>query len=419
MRNSASSILFSRMGSVLCGMATLVITSRTLGPDGRGLVATITSILLLAPILASCGLPMAIRRTFAKSDGGAASAELAAAKGSALPIGALVVAATAFVTWVVDGQLDGGEVALVGALGLCCVTGIWWLTDASSFLGTGRVGTYSATLLLPSLLLAAFSLILALAGRLTVSTAITSQVLAYALTSLYSWRRSRVGLIFDFSAHRSILRASVPYSGGQASEALSYRLDQAVAIIFIGAAGAGHYSIAATIGMLPSTLGLAVSAATFREVAHAPQVAGRADLTAVRVAFLAALPATILAAALTPALIPAVFGSEFLPAVPATLLALTGSLFLVICQGAASLLVAQGRGWQLSAALLSGLAVGLVGLAVLGAIYGVVGAAAASALGFAVSAVIAVRCLGGTVSDLAPRRSDLRRVRSTFLKGHL
>lgn len=407
------------MGSVLCGMATLIITSRALGPDGRGLVATVTSILLLVPIIASCGLPMSIRRTYATASEDDARQGLGAAKALAFPLGLAVLGASLFGAWQITGALESESLAFALAVATCCATGIWWLTDAGALLGSGRVGAYATVLVLPSLLLAGLVLVVAAVGQLTVTVAIACQVAAYALTAGYSAFKTCTPPNFSISGQRQMLRTSMPYMGGQIAEALSYRLDQAVAIVFLGAAGAGQYSIAATIGMLPSTLGLAVSAATFREVASTPRIDGRTNLTAIRVAVLAALPAALIAAACVPVVIPLVFGAEFQPAVPATLLALLGSMFLVICQGAASALIAQGKGWHLSMALLLGLFVGITGLAILGPRFGVLGAAAASALGFAVSSVIALRSLDATLRGLIPQYSDIGRLVGTFTTGRL
>lgn len=83
------------------------------------------------------------------------------------------------------------------------------------------------------------------------------------------------------------------------------------------------------------------------------------------------------------------------------------------------MLIAQGKGWHLSVALLLGLAVGIAGLAVLGPRLGVVGAAAASALGFALSSAVALRSLDATLRGLVPQQSDIARLVGTFTTGRL
>lgn len=407
------------MGSVLCGFLTLVVTSRVLGPEGRGVVTTITSILLLVPIVASFGLPMSVRRVFATSDKSIADLGLGAAKALGIPIGIAGSVVALVIGALTSGGLSRSDLMLGVAVGVCTVTGIWWLSDGNALLGQGRVGAYATVLLLPSLLLATLIAILVAGGWLTVESTIAAQVLAYAMTSAYSGERTRVAALAPLVEQGRALRTSFQYFGGQVAEALSYRLDQALAIVFLGAAGAGHYSIAATIGMLPSTLGLAVSAATFNEVARNPMVDGRPNLTAVRVAFLAALPAMCLTAACAPMVIPVMFGDDFRPAVVATVVALVGSQFLVLAQGAASLLLAQGMGWKLSVAQLAGLAIGLLFLAVLGPTFGVVGASVASSLGFATAAILSLVFLKATFADLCLRREDARSVLATFTTGRL
>ncbi|MGW3546361.1 lipopolysaccharide biosynthesis protein [Janibacter hoylei] len=419
MRNSATSILMSRLGSVLCGMVTLTVTSRALGPDGRGVVATVTSLLLLAPIVASFGLPMSIRRVHAIAPALKASQDLSSAKAVAVPIGTGVAVLTVAMLVTSGTGLHPNGLALALALGVCTMSGIWWLTDANALLGTGRVGDYATVLVLPSALLAALISVAGMAGVLTVTSAIVCQVLAYVATAGYSASKTHSRPDFRLRRHGRVLCSSTPYMGGQIAEALSYRLDQTVAIVFIGAAGAGQYSIAATIGMLPSTLGLAVASATFREIATSSVSEGRSPMIGVRVALLAAIPAAVVAACLTPWVVPFVFGNDFRPAVPATLLSLLGSLFLVMCQGAGNVLIAEGKGWRLSMALLLGLVCSLIGLAVLGPHMGVVGASAAAASGFLISAACCLYFLGATWSSWVPRRSDFRRVVATFTTGRL
>lgn len=415
MRNSASSVVASRAVSVLCGMLTLVITARGLGPDGRGLVATATSVLLLAPLVASFGLPMTVQRAAAATDLAASSLTLGAAKAA----GAWIGLATALIGLSMHFVTGTPSVPLALALGVCTTTGIWWLSDAGALLGRGRVGAYASVLLLPSLLLVTMVGLLASLQQLTVESAISAQVVAYVLTATHSTRLTRTSPLLDIHAQWQTLRSAVQYMGGQIAEALSYRLDQAMAILFVGPGGAGQYSIAATIGMLPSTLGLAVSAATFNEVAARPMIDGHPNLKAVRVAFLSALPATLGAGITAPLVIPALFGDDFRPAAPATLVALAGSQCLVLAQGAASLLIALGRGWYLSLAQIIGLVVGIGLLATLGPIWGVLGAAIASTVGFATAALLALSFLRARPSDLWLRRADLASALGTFTTGRL
>lgn len=248
-----------------------------------------------------------------------------------------------------------------------------------------------------------------LTDRLDVAWVVSGQGLGAAVTGVAGLVFVRVSLRGERSSVHGLAREGAKYSGSQISETAQNRLDQVLMPLVIGASGAGLYAVAVTVATLPLALGHALAAALFRDVAAADD-AGRVSLTsrAVRESNVLGIVAAGALAAVTPFVIPLVFGEDFRAAVPVTLVALIGAPLFVTGYVATNLLGAHGRGHAMTFAQLSGLVVGLILLVPLAVPFGAVGAAAASVLGYAVSCTLAVRGLRIPAADLRPRRHDAR-----------
>jgi len=230
---------------------------------------------------------------------------------------------------------------------------------------------------------------------------------------------TRVRLLGTRLPLRSCLREGGKFAGSQLSEAASYRLDQVIALPLIGAFDAGLYSVAATIALIPYAIGQAVGTAVFSHVARAENDTDRVHRTAVamRIGFISGGVTAGLLALASPLLVPIIFGHEFVGAVVPTLWSLVGSVAVVISYVAASTFTASGRGWLMTVAQLSGLAVGIGGLFVLAPLLGAVGASIASSAGFWVCAIICLARLGVPFGGLVPRLSDVRATVGLFTHG--
>lgn len=201
---------------------------------------------------------------------------------------------------------------------------------------------------------------------------------------------------------------------------MSYRLDQALALSAIGAFGAGIYSVAGTIALLPSTVGLAIASATFQQVVVQHERGDRRpDGTIIRVSLLAGAGTAVLLAIVTPVVVPLVFGEDFSPAIAVTWIGLVGSLFFVGTQAASSILIARGRGWHLTAAQMIGLAVGISLVFAVAPPFGAVGLAVAWNTGFLTTFVITARATGLAAGEFIPTGSDVAQTARVLLSGSL
>lgn len=80
---------------------------------------------------------MSVRRIFATKDREAASCDLRAAKALGIPIGIVASGITVTLGALGTDGLSQPDLALALEIGVCTITGIWWLSDGSSLLGQG------------------------------------------------------------------------------------------------------------------------------------------------------------------------------------------------------------------------------------------------------------------------------------------
>jgi O-antigen/teichoic acid export membrane protein len=207
---------------------------------------------------------------------------------------------------------------------------------------------------------------------------------------------------------RPLLARSFDYYGGSVSQIASTRLDQVIALPLIGAVQAGYYSVAVTIGSAaPLVLGHALGGSNFRGIARAEgDERTELEAAAFRSACALALMFCPLVALISWPLMPIIFGSEFEAALPATLIAIGAGGVQLVAFVTSSSTTARGRGKLLTLAQCVGLAVGVLALLIAGQTAGAVGAAIASALGFASTTLILAASLRVKPSRLLPRASD-------------
>ncbi|WIB16060.1 hypothetical protein DEJ34_02700 [Curtobacterium sp. MCPF17_050] len=164
------------------------------------------------------------------------------------------------------------------------------------------------------------------------------------------------------------------------AEAASSRLDQVLALPLIGAAQAGLYAVAVTIATIPMAVGQALGATYFRRIARSePAQLASVREEAVRVSLSAGLvsfPMTVVASWIG---VPLLFGEAFEPAVPVAWIVAGGTTFGIVAFVASMCLAAAGRGYTMTVAQLTALALGTGLLFIVGPAFGAQGAAAASA----------------------------------------
>ncbi len=169
------------------------------------------------------------------------------------------------------------------------------------------------------------------------------------------------------------------------------RVDLLFAYALAGSAAAGQYSVALTISALVALLPIAMSHATFPRLANVANEEAN-DLTGqvCRYGVAAAVVAAALLALVTPVAVPLLFGQDFVPAVPPTLILLGGGVLWatqwIVCRAAA----ARGR----PGLLLGSFGLGLVVMVALDYLLipriGITGAALAALAGPAAGLVLAL-----------------------------
>ena len=296
---------------------------------------------------------------------------------------------------------------------------VLWICGANVLVALGRNRAFAMANLLGPVCSTAAICAAAAMDRLSTTFVIWATLAAtlatYAFTSFVvrvPWRGPRTPV-------RRVLRDGVTYAGGQISEAASYRLDQAIALPLIGAEAAGLYSVAATIALVPYSLGQAIGSAAFRHLAAAP---GPRDLktrssAVIRIAIVSGTCTSIFLGAASPVLVPAVFGPEFEGAVVPTLLGLVGSIAVVVTYVASSALTAAGKGWSMTIGQLFAVASGTIALLILGPTLGAAGASIASALGYWTGAVVMLLGIGAPLGALVPRPRDVGAARRMLTRG--
>lgn len=388
------------------GLATAPIIARTIGPEGRGLTAAAIAALALSPILIGGGLPMAVRR---RAAAGSAPEVLRGARFAllALPIpGALIgvlISQFLFETMPVHVRVIfvvgmAASAAYVSALCDQSVLIVLQRYTQVTVLQFAQPGLYTFAIVTGWLL-----------GRITVGWVVGSFVIATIAASLVAWGLVRVSVRGPRAPTLPLVREGWSYAGSQIAESSSNRLDQMIMVSIIGAGPSGLYAVAVTIAAIPLTLGHAIGAVLFRDIATATGTA-RVDIEArgVRAGLVSGVISAGILAAVTPWAVPLIFGEAFAGAVPVSLVLLSSGPAVVAGYVATTSLGAENRGREMTIAQSAGLVVGLSLLFVLGPWIGAMGAAVASVLGYWVTALSALGALGLSARRVAPRMSDVR-----------
>lgn len=419
--NSGSSILLARVLNVLLSIGSLPLVARALGPSGRGEVAFGLAVTQMLPFVVTIGFLPLLRREWATSVNAGARLTRAARKW-AVVVAAVMVPLAYGIAHAAKPYLSGDALRpLVVAMVVCASAGLCWLADASALAGKGATGRYAALLLLPSMVLTTCYITLYLVGELTVGSVFWSVALAYAISSVAASFANKVSLHGPSERLGSAIRRGAPYSGSTLAEALSFRLDQVVALPVLGAHGAGLYSIAATIGLLPLAAGEASATAVFKQVVTQDgDPASRHERAGlVRLNILLGVLICLFGALTVPVAVPVLFGEGFRGAVLPTIVSLAGAFSLVVGQACTVLLIASDSGWRLSLAQIVGLGAGVLILLVLGPKYGAFGASLASTIGYTIATCVMALGCDLRFTEYVPTKRDFRNLLSVFTTGRL
>lgn len=392
-------------------LLTAPILARVLGPDGRGIVATATAVLLLCPLLLSLGLPTWLRKLAA--EGG----DIPRAAWAVRKLAGISLLPACLLGLVLPSLLLPGSTHTVQAVFAASIIStpacIIWICDVHILLGRGDYLGYALLNLAPSFTFAACVIASALTGTLTAAFAIGAFAAANVINALL------VGIFVK--ARRTpptmpvgrLAKHSLPFYGAQLAQAAAFRLDQALIVALMGAQVAGLYSVSVTISLIPVAVAQGLGAFAFRFAA-----VGSVDVAAmVRASSAAGLLLAGVLAAVAPVAVPLVFGDEFSGSIPAVLIGLVGSIGLVFGYVACMCLAGQGRGKAMTWCQVLGTVAGIGGLVLAGlGGGGAVWAAGASAIGYWTTALLSIHALRIGRSSLLFRRSDITMIHRMLLE---
>lgn len=403
--DSPSLIAIGTLVASALSIASAPIIARAIGPAGRGESAAAIAAFAILPIVLGLGIPLEVRRSTAAEGGSEATRSardlwiLATVPSIAI---ALVLDQTIFVS------LGPAErVTILVGLALTPFS-MSWISDIGVLVARRR---YRAILLLriTSPLLYILLVIGAVAtSTVSVTFVIAANVLGNLVTCFVGWWLVRVSGRGARQPHLLLIRRGLSFAGGAIADVASGRLPQLLVLPLIGATQSGFFSVAMTIASIPLSLGHAMAASYFTEVAAAsdeerPEIKGAAVRSIIWVAAIAC----IVLAALSPIGVPVLFGPEFEEAVVPSLIGLVGSFGMTVGFVCAMMLAAEGKGIRMTIAQACSLVASVILLVLLGPALGSVGSAIAVSASFVVATAILLVYLRVPARSLIPRRSDL------------
>ncbi|BCX19567.1 MAG: hypothetical protein KatS3mg117_3249 [Geminicoccaceae bacterium] len=312
---------------LVTGMATGVLSARLLGPEGRGLLSAVTFWPMLVAGLATLSLPEAIvaRSATIGRDAGAVGI-------SALLLGLLAGASAVMILAPALTYLLGPERADFRILALCFAIGWVPVWNANAMLvgldqASQRFFIVNLLRIAPSALYLAGLCSLWITGNVSVRAfawaMLAAAVLTLALRLLFGWRRL-LG-VPDKTTLAALLSVGLRFHAHAVLFLLASQADRMVLLLAFSDADIGHYVVATTFAQ--SGLAAVTSAVSF---VLFPAMAAEPDRARARALLALWLRRTVLllyvvvppSLAITPWLLPFLFGPAFADAVPiaATLL---------------------------------------------------------------------------------------------------
>ena len=391
-----------------------VLSARLLGPEGKG----ISTVLFLGGILlgamATLGVDLWTTKSVARSGYQAAVVgvvrrHLVVATLGMAAVGAVAAPAILAVADRIDGPSYVAAVALA-------VSSIWFVLghafargrrDLRRWLGATGIsgGTYLAVVG-----------VLLFVDRPSVALVVAAAAIGRVLSLVtVPWRELPLDGTAPWSRWLPVVRSHASASLGTLVEVAAYRFDLLLIAWFVTAEEIGLYAAALPLAELLWLVPNALAQVLLPSTAATPS----ADVTArtIRIALLvSAVPAIVLALAAAPIVV-VVFGETYRAAADAVPLLVLASVVLTVWKLTSADLLARGHSAIRATTGLLGLATMLVALAGLAPAHGIVGAAAASLIGYSVSTttvlVIWRTHTDGSLRDLVPgRRDDLVTLRS-------
>ena len=383
--NSPAVLVYSRILSTVLMVVVATILARELGPEGRGVTASLFALQALIPGLLSLGLPLAIRR---RVRDGNVNADVGGAVVVALASVPLVLGVAFAATGFFAGFLNSNEQVLVFVLFSLIPLSTLNRVLEQVLIGREQYRRQALATLSQSVGMLGALVVASLVSPITLSVAFLVQLCGLVVFWVTTWLLAAV--VPHLGIRRELYREGLTYAPRDIVHSVRERIDQFIALPLIGASGAGLYSVAVMVGTLPTVVAHAVGVSAFSAAqssadSEKPQVMANF----VRASFALTLGASVVIAGVTPWLLPLVFGEEFRGSVIPTFVFLSlYSLGLAIRLVATGVLNTSRRGVEISLAEASGFSVGLVLALMMGPALGPLGLALSWSIDQVLTAVL-------------------------------
>ena len=385
-----------------CGIVTGLIAARSLGPTGRGELATVTvwaSVLLYA---GTFGLPEAV--AYFSATGTARERVWITGQMASAVLGLLITAAGWWlIPAIFSARADLPADAILWYLTLFVVPGCASLCASAWLQGTGRLRAYNIARSSIHVINAAGALLLFVTGSRSVAhfaaVMLLGNVAGWAIAAAYGpWSRfSPASVPADLV--RRLFHYGFRVQIGNWSNAASVRLDQLLLSLLAPASSLGLYVVAVTYANVLQTLPASAATVMLPEIIRHQQAGADASLAQwYRRALWMTLPVAAMLAAASIVLLPLLFGRSFEDAVPLVIVLIPATILLGMNQLLSTAFRGLGRPGVGSKSELIGVSVTLMALVLLLPRYGVFGAAAASLMAYASSHLYLLRQVIPTLS---------------------
>ena len=331
MRRDSLARLLADGFALATSLVTATLTAHALGPDGKGYYATLMLLATLFVVASEFGIGDALVVLVGQGKAklaDAARATVHATRWLALA-GTGVFLATAAAVFA---PVRGGDVLVLALSGALVVAGVWYSTLVSLLLAVQRIVVLAAASAIVSAVTAGAMVLLAVAYELGLQGAVVASlcgVAAGAVVTLVQARKAGIAC-----APRRVpgylapaLRLGVGFQLPSLLVVAAARLDLLLVFTLAGTAAAGRYSVALTIGALVVSIPTAIAYAAFPRVSKLEEAQARVFVARVfRHGMLGALLTALGLAALTPIVVPGVFGEPFRSAITPTLILLAAGV---------------------------------------------------------------------------------------------
>jgi O-antigen/teichoic acid export membrane protein len=387
---------FGASGSIqLANVVSGVVLARQLGPSSRGALAAVILWPSLLATVGMLGLPDALTFRAARRD-----CELGVLLGTGIVIAlvqsALLVAAGVALIPLVLAH-DGANTVHLGLVFLCFIPlTLLALAVMGVLNGSGEFRAFHLLRVLVTALSVASICVLAGLGALSLASAIITYLAANAITlvvALMIMRKSARRVRFNASLAREMLVFGMKSHTSGVSSMLNERLDQLIISAFLAPAQLGLYVIAVTLTSLTTLVGASVAYVALPVISRIRErdelLKHVRQLVVATVAGSLAISVPLIVFA--PRVIEIFFGRAYLPVATVSRILLAAVVMLSVSRALAAML--KGLGRPIHAGLADGIAlvVTLAALAALLPVFGLLGAAIASALAYATSLAWMVR----------------------------